>query len=358
MRLKLLVTSLLVLYQRADCNQNSSNTLTGTRQEKLSAALISLAERIQDISPCQEPVVAFEDEMRGITLELSGVKDDDNTKFTQFLSHVFNMRKSVVYSCILITATARDMMSRVEDIDTFIDRITNYSGKIKNKMLRMTDTKLQQLANRTVNHLEEIKGELESTTEYLAMISKDSYTLGNKMRYLYTHGPQINMKQRRSSTKYVPFYESMLASVDLVHDRNHKKDVKKQMKSFQKAMEFGVNEKSKIQEKLNALEEKKQKIKEILEEPMNSGITVDQSHLILKKLQNVKKVLGAFLNIKDEVEDEVEDKVEDQVEDQVEDEEQYKIEDKVEADNNEENTNMEENDKVEEMFADIIYYYD
>jgi len=187
MRLKLLVTSLLVLYQRADCNQNSSNTLTGTRQEKLSAALISLAERIQDISPCQEPVVAFEDEMRGITLELSGVKDDDNTKFTQFLSHVFNMRKSVVYSCILITATARDMMSRVEDIDTFIDRITNYSGKIKNKMLRMTDTKLQQLANRTVNHLEEIKGELESTTEYLAMISKDSYTLHGKQTEISLH---------------------------------------------------------------------------------------------------------------------------------------------------------------------------
>lgn len=341
MRLELLLTCLLVLYnQRADCKLNTSNTSPETTQSKLSAALISLAERMNDISPCQEPVVEFEDEMRGITLELSGVKDEDNTKFTEFLSHVFNMRKSIIYSCVLITATARDMMSRVEDIETFINKIQNYSGEKINEMLKITDTKVQLLANHTVNHLEEIKGELEGATEYLAMIIKDSDILGNKMKYLYRYGPQINMELRRRSTQYLPFVESVLAPADNVLDRNHKKNVRKQMQSFSEANEFGTNEKSIMQGKILALEDEKQKIKEIFEDSINSSVTVDQSNLILRKLQHVKTVLDDFLNIKDEEKDE------------------------MKTDNNKKISNMEDNDKVRETSYEImpenftIDYYD
>lgn len=120
---------------------------------------------------------------------------------------------------------------QVEDIDTFIDRITNYSGKLK---INAEDDGYQitySSANRTVNHLEEIKGELRAPL--LNIFGNDFQRYSWKQNEISLHTcPQNKYEQDAVSTKYVPFMKSMLAFVDLVlHDRNHKKDVKKQMKS-------------------------------------------------------------------------------------------------------------------------------
>lgn len=290
--------SLLVLFQKTNSVQVNSTTTTETSQEKLVTILMSLADRVQDISTCQEPVDEFEQHMREITMELRGVGDADRKEFGKFLETVFNMRKGIKFSCVLLINFVRDLSSRISFIETFINKIPKYSEQEKKlaRLLQITDYKLSLLASNSATSLEELKEELKGVSKYLLSIVSLSKHLRWKLKDLYNNGPPVELEYRRAATKLAPFLESFQAQYDFVDDSKYKIKVQKQLLSFKEAIDYSnKTEKSITGNKIQALDKELQIIKQEATNS-NKGITNDQWNLVLGKLKQVREVLDNFLS--------------------------------------------------------------